>query len=704
MQVKPKFRKDLIVSEQVDRDNKPVIVLKDPVSEKYFRLSAREFEFLQLFDGTRTLEESVETLQAGGRHYSIHDAKLVLAKAAQLSLVLGTGFSTAHFLMQIRDASRKKKRLQGLSRIYFLFIPLVNPDPFLERTVRFVKILVNKWTAGTVLLFVPGAVYFVLTGLARMSHENLFFFNWKSLAYLWVTIALTKLVHEFAHAYTAKHFGLRVPQMGVAFLIFFPCLYCNTTDAWQLANRRQRIAISAAGIISEAVLAVFAAYVWQLSKPGIVNSLAFYVMAVSFASTIIFNGNPLMKFDGYFILIDYLGVPNLQSKSFAYLRYLFMNRLLGISLVENPAINVRELCLFAVYGCSAFVYRVFLYTGIVVGVYYRFDKTVGALLAVVAFSLFVVLPLVRGANSLHRSRAEIRPQPGPVALFLVIVMLIGLPLFVPISTKSVYPCYAASAQIRKITVPLRTSVSRVLVKPWERVSEGQLMFELDASELHLALVRKECEKEIMELQVEMIRLDPLEMGRAEGKLTELFHCEEEIVRIKKELSLAEGGIKAPFSGVVASLDYRMSPGFRPGAGAVVGELQSSRRLVVHALVPEQDRWKVRVGQLATIWLPIGGGRKSQSSIDSVKPYHERDLKGSPFSSRLGGELVTEAKGDRVLDAPLVAQYRCTVSFNNEDDTIPLDIVGLLTIESPPASLASRFVKRLLKTLRLECHF
>jgi len=701
MQLKPKFRPELITSEQVDKDGTPLIVLNDPFSEKYFRLSLREYKFLRLFDGTRTLEEAVEAFRGMGRHYAVDDAKLILERAAQLGLMLGTNFSTARYLSQLRDTAASKETRRQLSRIYFLYIPLINPDAFLERTLRFVAFFASKWLAAVVLLLIPGAVYFVLADLPRLENEQLLFFNWKSLIYLWITIGITKLVHEFAHAYTAKHFGLRVPRMGVAFLIFFPCLYCDTTDAWQLASRKQRIAISAAGIISEAVLALLAAYVWHMSKPGVVHSLAFYLMAVSFVSTVLFNGNPLMKFDGYFILTDYLGVPNLQGKSFAYLKYLFMNRTLGMSLAPNPAGNLKELLLFAVYGISAFMYRVVLYTGIVVAVYYRFDKTVGALLAVVAFAMFVALPVVGGARSLHQERSKIRVQLRALALCVGILFVIGLLFFVPVASKSVYPCYVASAQVRKITVPLKTSVAKVMVRQWQNVTEGQLMFELDASELHLALIKKEVEQEALGLQLEMIRLDPKEMGRAESKLTELYHCRRELMRIRDDLKVAQGGITAPFSGLITSLDEKMLPGYRPGAGAVVGELQSHQERVAHALVPEQDRNKMRAGHSATVWMPSGSGWSFKGTIESVKPYQERDLKGSPFSSRLGGELVTEVKGERVLDAPLVAQYKCSVSLKNEGTAIPLGMVGLLTIESPPTSLFSRFSSRLLKTTRVE---
>jgi len=365
MDGRPKFRLDLQISEIEERGQPTSIMLKDPVTEQYYRVSPYEYRLLKRLDGTVTLEETLARLKSEGYHYSIEDARLILGKAAEFGLLLGTRFGTVQFQRHLKDRIRAVKRQRRLAGIYFLFIPLVNPDRFLERTLWIVKKLANRWTAGLAALLAPGAIYLLISGMPRIEREYLFFFNLNNLIYLWVTIAITKLVHELAHAYTAKSLGLRVPQMGIAFLIFFPCLYCNTTDAWQLADRRQRISISAAGMIAEGVLAIFSIYVWYFSRPGMVNSLAFYLMAVSFISTVLFNGNPLLKFDGYFILMDYLRIPNLATKSFGYVRYLFMNRVLGISLVSNPAATPREVSIFTIYGISAIVYRFFLYSAII---------------------------------------------------------------------------------------------------------------------------------------------------------------------------------------------------------------------------------------------------------------------------------------------------------------------------------------------------
>ncbi len=701
MKTRPKLRKDLKVSEHPEHDGSKTIVLKDPVSAKYYRLSTFGYEFLRTLDGTLTLEEAVERFNGSGRYCSLEDAHAVLGKAAQFGLILGTEVCTAKYQGLLKKRIEDAKKMARFSSVYFLFIPLLNPDKFLERTLRIFRLFANKWTIGTAALLMPGAIFLLIAGTARIQREYLFFFNLENLLYLWITIALTKLVHEFSHAYTAKSFGLHVPQMGIGFLIFFPCLYCNTTDAWQLADRRQRITISAAGIIAECFLAILATYVWYFSKPGMINSLAFYLVAVSFVSTVLFNGNPLMKFDGYFMLTDYLRVPNLMQKSFGYLRYLFHNRVLGMDEVPSTAPGRRDRVVFATYGISAFLYRIFLYTGIVAGVYYRFDKTLGVVLAATAFILFVARPIVRSFKNLYAKRSQLSPRPAGVIFFSLIMVLVIGPVLIPVSTKSVYPCYVGSMLIQKLTVPFHTAVSEVFVKEGSVVSEGQTLFTLDAANLELVLTEKHLKRDIVMKELKLLRLDPKHIGRVPAKEIELYQTEDEIARIGADLNVARTGITAPFDGIVTALDFRMQTGFRPGQGIVVGEVQSPTDCVVYALIPEHDRYRVHVGQEIEIWLPVGTGITVNDRIDEIRTYNLRDLKDLPFSSRLGGEVATEVLGERQRDVPLEAQYVCAVKLKNSDRVVPLGMTGRLVVPSPPQSMFSRFMDELFRTFNRE---
>jgi putative peptide zinc metalloprotease protein len=460
------------------------------------------------------------------------------------------------------------------------------------------------------------------------------------------------------------------------------------------------MAIGAAGITAEAVMAIFAVYIWHYTKPGMVNSLAFYLMAVSLVSTVLFNGNPLLKFDGYFILIDYLRIPNLQPKSYGYLKYLFMNRALGVTSISTTASSVREVAIFATYGIASFIYRFFLYFGIVAGVYYRFDKTIGVILAVTAFVLFVIRPIARGIGGLYARRSEIRPRPLAALALTALTGILIAPLAVPVSTKSQYPCYVDAVRTQKLTVPLDTFIDRTLVKQGDKVTEGSLLLRLDSTALQLSLDNKMLEKEILEEEIQILELDLKGYVEAANKRIRLKQIEHELKLLKREKLIAQEGIIAPFNAIVARLDYRVQPGFQPGKGVIVGELKCTDGCLVRTLIPEEDYSKVSEGQKVQVWFPIGTGRVFSGKFDGVKPYGEKDLKDSPFSSRLGGELATELKSADRRDAPLEPQYLCTTKLPY-DSALLLGLTGRCVVASPPKSILTRLFHSLVQTLNRE---
>jgi putative peptide zinc metalloprotease protein len=377
-----------------------------------------------------------------------------------------------------------------------------------------------------------------------------------------------------------------------------------------------------------------------------------------------------------------------------------MNRVLGITLSANPATTRREATIFTIYGIAAVAYRVFLCVAIVVGVYYRFDKLVGIILGGLAGILFLVRPMIRGVKRLYNHRREIHLRPvGGVVFFLVVAALVTV-LVIPVTTRAIYPCYLASAKTQKLTVPLETSVATVFIRHGMTVEEGMLLFQLEPTRLDLTVAKKSLERDIVKQQVQLMLLDQQEMAKAGEKQIELALLEKEIALRKKDLDLAQKGIRAPFSGVVTKFDYRLQHGFQPGEGAIVGELASQRDCEVRILVPEEEIDRVRLGAEIEVWFPSGAGYFIAARIQEMRPYSERDLKDSPFSSRLGGEIATEAKDTEHADAPLRAQYVCSAKVQN-DKLLALGMTGRCAVLSPPQSILSRLIYSAVQALNRE---
>jgi putative peptide zinc metalloprotease protein len=411
-----------------------------------------------------------------------------------------------------------------------------------------------------------------------------------------------------------------------------------------------------------------------------------------------------MRFDGYFILMDFLRLPNLSTRSLAYVKYLFMNGVLGFSHVSNPATTTRETTIFTVYGVCAFLYRLFLYGSIVLGVYYRFDKLFGVLLGLLALVLFVLRPIFKGVKTVVSQRKNLQPRLRGVAIFGGLILCIVLVLLIPVSSKSVYPCYLASAKTQKLTVPLQTSVDQVFVTEGSSVSGGQVLFTLDTSRLKTTFRQKENQLAILEKETTFFRLDDKTKEKAVSKEIEISQLRDEIRKIGKDLFLSQEGVVAPFDGIVTSLDYRLQKGFQPGEGTIVGELESQADCVVHVLIPEKDLHKIHVGEAGEVWFHSDMSRLFTGSVREIKAHSERDLKNSPFSSRYGGELATEVKEEGESDAPLEAQYTCTVTLINVKEPFRFGTTGRLVLRSAPRSLLAAIAQRVVNTFNRESLF
>ncbi|MFH0824387.1 MAG: efflux RND transporter periplasmic adaptor subunit [Pseudomonadota bacterium] len=699
--IRPKFRPDIKVHEYEEKAGGQSLVLEDPVGNKFFRISQYEYDLLKIFDGNLTVSDALQRLRLHGRHFTEQYASKLVEQFARSGLLLGTGYGTARAQVALKNHIEGEMRKRAGAKLFFLFIPLINPDRFLEKTYPIVRFFMNRFTGALLLLMIPGAVFLLLNGLSRIDSHYFYFFNFQNLLVLWVALTISKLVHELAHAYTAKAFGLRVPEMGVYLLVFFPRPYCNTTAAWQLADRSRRMAIAGAGVLAEAALAVLACYVWYFSKPGIINSTAFYLIVVSLLSSLLFNGNPLLKFDGYFVLTDWLRMPNLQAKALAYLRYLFLNGVCGIESITVPRAGVKERFIQVTYGVLAFLYRVMIVFAITASVYYTYDKSIGLLMGSFALAMFILKPTVTTMLNMAKRRTEMHVRPVGLAAFALIAGVAIFLLTRPWSDRSVYPCYLDSATVRQISAASDAPVLDVPVRPGDRVKAGDILIRLDPIPLGFVLKDKEILKDVVEKDISIIESTQENLEKLQLLVIDRSQAEDAVRQVKEELNAVEW--RAPFDGAITKLVPHLQPGSKPGKGTVVGEIADVKDCEVLGLIPEADVAAIRVGSPVDVWFPHGSGRSYALTVKEISPFKTEDLEGSPFSSRFGGEIATEAAEGAGKDNPLEPVYLCKMGFVNTDG-IPLGITGRLVVRHAPRSLLTRIIDAAYHTFHREIIF
>lgn len=361
-QVRLRVRPDLQVFEQ-KYEGKTFHVVKDPVCLRYYRFSKQEYFVFGLFDGTHTMEQVQEAFEEEFKPLRLEpqDLEGFARQLVTAGLVQNEQAGAARHLFERRAKQRRMRRLATVSNILYLKIPVFDPDRLLTFLYRYLWWIFTTW-------FFMASVGLMLAAVVHVTlHYNTFqsklpayqeFFTWNSVLYMWLSLGVVKIIHEFGHGLSCKAFGGECHEMGVLLMCLSPALYANVTDAWTLADKWKRIIISFAGIYVELVIAAIATFVWWYTPAyPTANNIALCVMVLCSVSTIMFNANPLMRFDGYYILADWLEVPNLREKANRFLNNLFLNKALGVDVPPEAYMAPWRKWLFAVYAIASWVYR-----------------------------------------------------------------------------------------------------------------------------------------------------------------------------------------------------------------------------------------------------------------------------------------------------------------------------------------------------------
>jgi putative peptide zinc metalloprotease protein len=359
--LRPRHRADLKFVEQVYRGEQSFIV-KDPVTHKYYRFRPVEALVLQSLDGRAITEVAAALAEEGFRH-SAGAIEAFARKLAGMGLMERSLAERTTLEMERLRADRSRRRRRPLFRGELLRMrwSVGDPDTLLDRTMPWLRwCFTPGFIAASVALF---AIYFLVLavtwaefGTAVKSLYSLSALTPGTLFMFWCVSVLVIGIHELGHAYTCKHFGGEVHEMGVMLVYFEPAFYCNVNDAWTFPDLRARLWVTAAGSWIQFVIASLAAIVWWAAVPGtLISNLAVSAMLIGGVTTIVTNMNPLIPLDGYFALSDWLEIPNLRQRAFAYFAWAVKQRVLRLDVPE-PNTTDRERRVFLIYAGLAAVY------------------------------------------------------------------------------------------------------------------------------------------------------------------------------------------------------------------------------------------------------------------------------------------------------------------------------------------------------------
>lgn len=437
--LKPRLRSHVHIFKHCYRGN-DWYVIQDRFTGRHHRFSPEAYQLIGLMDGRRSLNVIWEQACINlGDHMPTQDEVIVLLSQLFRSDLLQTS-ALPNFddLEKRQSQGKRKKLLTSIKSPMFLRFPLFDPDKFLSATIHLVRPLLG-WPAMIIWLFTVT----LATLLAIMHWPDLTnnftdqVLGLENLVLITLIYPVLKIIHEFGHAYMVKKWGGEVHEMGVLLLVFMPIPYLEASASLAFRDKYKRMGVGAAGILIEVFIASLSLLIWLSIEPGAIRAAAFNIMLIAGVSTILFNGNPLLRFDAYYVLADFLEIPNLGQNANRYVSYLCQRYLLGVRRVEPKTNSMTEGLWLASYGITSFFYRIFISFRIILFVAGKFFF-IGLLLAIWAGIGMLVMPLVKLIKYLVKNPSMKRKRVRlTFVVLLPFVLLLATLFFWPLPSYTI---------------------------------------------------------------------------------------------------------------------------------------------------------------------------------------------------------------------------------------------------------------------------
>ncbi|MGY3855947.1 HlyD family efflux transporter periplasmic adaptor subunit [Aeromonas intestinalis] len=690
----PSLRDDLrLCPADSTATGEPAWLIQDTVINRFYRIGWFEFECLVRWAGQtpRSLQQQLQNETA------LHpEAEQILALCQ---------FLERHQLLRpspqaverLRQGSEGRAWLTGnwwLHHYLFFRMPLLRPQALLQRLATHLGWLFSPITAWLVILASLLGVMLALQQWDAFTHALVESFSLDGLLSFAIALILAKTLHELGHALVATRLGVRVAHMGIAFVVLWPMLYTDTSESWKLTRPRQRLAIASAGILTELSLAGLATLGWALCDDGPLRNGLLYLATTSWILSLALNASPFMRFDGYFILSDLLNFPNLHERASALARVALRRRLLGLQEPWPEPFSPRQRRALIAFAIATWCYRLVLFLGIAIAVYFLFFKLLGIFLFMVEITWFIVLPVWRELRHWWQARTSVT-HPRRLGLGLVLISLFVL-----------------------LALPWHSQIKGVGVARAERQLQVFTPFPARLESLHapgpvkvgdalLQLVDPDLDWKVQG-NTQSIQTYGARLG---GMLDDPFGLSEQIAtqeRLRVQYREANATraeidrlrLAAPFDGLWLDVDPEQRPGQWLNSQHPVGILIDPSQWQLDAYVAADDMGRLRVGDPVRFY-PDGTASPLTGTLISLGTTRVSKLKHPMLGSRFGGPIPTSAQGEDLqpIHPLFLVQVRLDQAPANLRETR-----GKLVLEGEKRSLLGEGLTQLLAVLLRESGF
>lgn len=647
-QLKPRLRAHVTIHRQTFRGTVWHVV-QDDQTGRFHRLSTAAYHVVCLMDGQRSVEDIWTHLAArlGPQQPTQEEVVRLLSMLHATDLIIG---GVSPHMDELDERSLKQARKELLSRIrnpLAIRLRLVDPDRALAATMPLLRPLFSPWGLfAWIVLVVCGGVLTVLHWGQMTGAVFDTVFTAQNILLIALIYPVVKLLHELGHAYAVKVWGGEVHELGVMLLALMPVPYVDASASIAFPERGRRAVVGAAGIMVELALASLAVMVWVAAEPGIVRAIALNVALTCGVSTLLFNGNPLLRFDGYYVLSDWLEIPNLAQRANRHVLYLVQRHAFGLSDLDAPLLTAGEGPILVVYAFASFVYRTLVMLGVALFVASHFF-IVGVLLALASIVSAVIWPVLKGLHFvlLDARVAPRRPRALAVSAGMAAfgcIVLFAVPL--PYATMAEGVVWVSDDEA---TVRVRSAglVAQIQSDGAAEIAAGAPVLRLEDP---ILTARTEvASKELEELR---IKLDTLALSdRVAGNVLreQVRHSEAKLAEMQRNLD--ELLVRAPRSGRLLMVSTADLLGRFQRKGDVVGYIVSRDGLIVRAVVPQDQIDLVRRKTVSVaIRLASDRERTLSATVERDVPAALAELPHGALSTLGGGAVLLDpARGDKL---------------------------------------------------------
>jgi putative peptide zinc metalloprotease protein len=697
----PVLRQDLTLYKgPADPNGAPLWTLHDPARNQYFEIDWIAFEIISRLDLADPELICQQINSETTLYLTSQDVVNTIDFLTDNELVYRSSPQEVGQLLNTFERRRKSWFDRLLHGYLFFRVPIFRSDKPLEKLLPHMNFLyARRFYQLTFFIFLFG-LWGVSTQWDAFTSTLVDTFSLDGLLGYASAVIVVKVLHELGHAITAKKCGCRVPTMGLAFLVMWPVAYTDVTESWKLDSHKKRLLIASAGIVTEALIAAWSIFLWSVLPEGAIKSLFFFLGTTSFAATIAINASPFMRFDGYFLLCDTVGMPNLHGRSFAYTRWWLREKLFNLKDSPPESLDNGQQKFFLIFALITWLYRLVVFFGIALLVYHYFFKALGIALFIVEMWFFILMPVVHEIKFWHRRWSEIglgiRQKPA-------YYILVGLILFLMIPfdiTVNAQGMFKPEKSLRVVA----TQAGQIIKMPpviGTRVVEGTQLIGLSVPELEKKIKNLKARIDTLTQQYGAAGFDPKMVSQQPIYKEKLVSSQNELDGLIKEYEKLNR--KATFSGIVIDVDPDLFLGEWVSKSSALVTIVDGDNWIVDCYVEEADLRRIDKGNWGRFVAEAPGVGAVGLTVLSIDRDATGVLNEGALSSLSGGEILVRPQNNKLI--PERALYRVRLKVDSATSKLSTGYIrGQVVIFAWPKSILGDFVRGGLSTAIKELSF